>query len=579
MSERGPAQDDPASFAPALAEVDHALGRLTGSTDGEFLAIGNILGRGVTVFDGLAGQFSSLAEQFHSQDAGSAAAALEQAMAGIQRMAAHDAGTAVPLLRGLDAGAAELERRLAGLGKIIGEIGGLAINGKIQAAQVRAAGVDFSVFTTEIGRLGALADVSTRQAARRMAEVRAAVASALAAASAFEANEGRELAAVRGRIDRSLGVITSRRNAAAQAAAGVAARSQQISQRVARTVGELQINDNVCQRIEHVREAARDLAAHDLVAGASAGRGFVGGACRLLSAQLKGGGSEYCTEVGSLIRNLSALGDDAAAVLAEAEATFSGSSGGLFVTEIEQDMRRAAELLTAYGVRRDQTREVVAAVSDTFRAMAEDLAAIRSIDADMRVMGLNATLKCGRLGNDGRALGVVAQELRGCSKRTEDCTHGIATVLEKALQDAAALAAASAAGDGGDDAATVETMTLSLAALSHLAASMSDALEQLRRQCGGTAAELTRVAGGIDVHHRLDRVLAEQVTRLAAIAQTLEAGGEPDDADHQAIADLMYPRYTMEQERAIHQAFARGHAVVVAEKPPEAEVAVDDLFF
>lgn len=574
MSERGPAQDDPASFAPALAEVDHALGRLTGSTDGEFLAIGNILGRGVTVFDGLAGQFSSLAEQFHSQDAGSAAAALEQAMAGIQRMAAHDAGTAVPLLRGLDASAAELERRLAGLGKIIGEIGGLAINGKIQAAQVRAAGVDFSVFTTEIGRLGALADASTRQAARRMAEVRGAVASALATASAFEANEGRELAAVRGRIDTSLAVITSRRNAAAQAAAGVAARSQQISQRVARTVGELQINDNVCQRIEHVRAAARDLAAT-----ASAGRGYVGGACRLLSAQLKGGGAEYCSEVDSLIRNLSALGDDAAAVLAEAEATFAGSSGGLFVTEIEQDMRRAAELLTAYGARRDQTREVVAAVSETFRAMAEDLAAIRSIDADMRVMGLNATLKCGRLGNDGRALGVVAQELRGCSKRTEDSTHGIAAVLEKALQDAAALAAASTATSGGDDAATVDTMTASLAALSHLAASMTDALEQLRRQCGGTAAELTRVAGGIDVHHRLDRVLAEQATRLAAIAQSLEAGGEPDDADHQAIADLMYPRYTMVQERAIHQAFARGHAVVVAEKPPEAEIAVDDLFF
>lgn len=565
------------SVVPALGGIDTALGRLTGSTDQEFLAIGEVLGRGVQVFEGLYGQFSGLAAQFHSDQAGNAAAALESAMAGIQRMATHDSGTSVPLLRRLDEGAAGLERHLAVLAKTIGEIRALAINGKIQAAVVSAAGVDFSVFTTEIGRLGSMAETSTQQAARRMAEVRQAVASALTAASAFEENEGKELAAVRARIDSGLQMMANHRHAAARAADGVAARSQDISVKVAATVGQLQINDNVSQRIEHVRAAVRDLAG--LAERETATPSMLGGACRLLSQQLEGGAADYRADVDGLIANLSALGSDAAAILSDAERTFASSSGGVFVTEIEQDVRRAAELLAAYAARRDQTRGVVGAVTRSFNAMAEDLSAIRSVDADLRIMGLNATLKCGRLGPGGRALGVVAQELRGCSKRTEDCTHAIADMLDRALQDSDTLAAASGEHAASGDSATQEVMMASLAALSGLAASMSGALDQLRRQCRDVADELTGVAGGIDVHRRLQAVLGESVERLAAIAQPLEAEGAPDGADHQAIADLLAPRYTMEQERRIHQRFAHGHDVVMAEAAPATETAVDDLFF
>lgn len=568
-----------ARAAPALAALDDDLGRLTASTEGDFLAIGDTLGRAVAAFGGLAGQFDGLAGHLHSHDSGSVAATLERVMDSIRALSCQEQGGTADSLRHLDQSAAELGKRLAALGKIIGEIGALAINGKIQAASVSAAGIDFSVFTTEIGRLGAMADATAQQAARRLVSVRNAVAEALAAASAFEAKEGRELEAVRNRIQSSLEVISDRRRAAARAAEDVAARSADIARRVASTVGELQINDNVCQRIEHVRSGLRDMAA--MARGAAVGSDrLAGGMCRLLADQLTGGGGEYSDQVDGLLRNLSALSGDAAAIGDDTERAFGSADGGLFLSQVEQDMRRAAELLAAYDAGRAHTASVVATVAENFRAMAEDLSSIRSIDADMRIMGLNATFKCGRLGNAGRALGVVAQELRACSKRTEDCTRALVEVLDNALAATEALVKSSAGETAGETPLTV--MTASLDALTAMSADMESALQRMRASCDSIAADLGHTVAEVDVHLRLKRIVGAAAGRLGEVSRPLAAAGEPDDGDHQIIADLMYPRYTMDQERHIHNAFAGQHAITVAVQasaPAPVEESLDDLLF
>jgi hypothetical protein len=571
--------DGLARAAPVLAELDGDLGRLTASTEGDFLAIGDTLGRAVTAFGGLAGQFDDLAGHLHSHDSGSVAAALERVMDSIKALGSQQQGGTAENLRHLDQAAAELGKRLGVLGKIIGEIGALAINGKIQAASVSAAGIDFSVFTTEIGRLGTMAEATAQQAGRRLVMVRGAVAEALSAAAAFEAKEGRELEAVRNRIQSSLEVISERRRAAARAAEDVAARTSAIAQRVASTVGELQINDNVCQRIEHVRSGLRDMAA--MARGEVGGSDrLAGGMCRLLADQLTGGGAEYGDQVEGLLRNLSALSGDAAAIGDDTERAFGSANGGLFLSQVEQDMRRAAELLAALDAGRAQAAGVVAAVAENFRAMAEDLSSIRSIDADMRIMGLNATFKCGRLGGSGRALGVVAQELRACSKRTEDCTRSLVEVLDNALAATEALVSASAADSAGETPLTV--MTASLDALTAMSADMAGALERMRAGCDGIAADLRHTVAEVDVHLRLKRIVGAAAGRLGEVSRPLAAMGEPDDGDHQIVADLMYPRYTMDQERHIHNAFAGHHAIRVA-APVSAAVpadeTLDDLLF
>jgi hypothetical protein len=577
----------------ALVDLDAILGGLTGSADQDFLKIGNTLGHAVEVFGRLSGNLAGLAQQLHSQDAHSAVSGLEQAVREIKGISGNETRTGEILIR-LEEGADEVAKRLDVLQRIIGEIGALAINGKIQAALVTAAGVDFSVFTKEIGRLGLMAATSTEQAANRLKTVRAAVASARQAEKDFEHNEAKELGAIRTRIESSLSVLAERRHRAAHAADAVADKSKLISQRIGSTVGELQINDSVCQRIEHIRTALRSMAA--LVAGEPVTEPgcqwlgeipeerrilTVGGVLHLQAAQLGGGTADYRGEVEGLVRNLSALAGDAAEILTKAEAAFGGENGGLFMAEIENDIRRATELLSANTGARERASAVVSAVSGGFRAMAADLAAIQSIDADMRVMGLNATLKCGRLGNDGRALGVVAHELRACSKRTEDCSHSIADLLTTVLALADDLANASAETDSEGTSAPIAIMDASLATLSQMGEAMTSILAELRADAGGVSATLAETATGIDIHHRVGSVAGDGVARLSASAQALASDADLDEVAHKDIHRLMQPCYTMDAERIIHQTFAKDDSAATAMQAAakDADDDLDGMFF
>jgi hypothetical protein len=578
----------------SLVALDEGLGRLTGSADQVFLEIGNALSQSVTIFGTLGGDLTGLAEHLHGQEAGNAVLSLEQAVRNIQKMSSSGDIKVDDLLQKLDSGATEVGKRLALLRAIIVEVRALAINGKIQSSMVKAAGVDFTVFNTEIGRLGQLAEQSVEQVDARLVSVREAISSARAASANFERNEAKELETVRARIETSLAVLAERRKRAAVAADSVAESSKAIARHIASTVSELQINDSVCQRLEHIRLALKT--ADSLVTGGATldpRHGWlvelpkdrhpltISALCRLQAGQLKGAAKDYRTEVEGLERNLVALATEAYVILSRAEEAFGGGNGGLFITEIERDIERATSLLAAYGAAHERARSVVATVTECFQAMETDLAAIQSIDADMRVMGLNATLKCGRLGNEGRALGVVAQELRACSKRTEDNSHRIAERLGNVLDLSGALATASKADGNLNSQALIEVMDSSMSALAAMGGRMTDALAGFRADAGGVSKLLAKTAAGIEVHRQVEAASEGGATNLISIADSIAAEMDIDLELHKDMHRLMQPHYTMDAERIIHQTFAKDDsaAAMIEAAKAKASENVDDMFF
>lgn len=581
------------------AAVDAALGQVTATADQSFLRIGEALSGAVDVFGKLAAGMTGLAGQLHGEQADSAVANLEQAMRGAGRLAEND-DQASPLLLRLNQLTGEAGKQLQQLLRILTEVAALAINGKIQATHVADRGLDFSVFTSEVDRLSKIARAATERAAERLETVSACIASARAAAADFERNEGRELGVVRQRIDDSLTQLAARRLMSAEAAETTAARSQQISRRIAATVAELQINDNVCQRLEHIRIALKAL--EKAAAGESAAlaggrwpvltpadrrRALAGVGALLLARQLRGGADDYQREVEGLIRNLKALAADAAAIQAEAAAAFSDGGGGLFMQEMAQDIARAGDLLHAYAAARRRAQDVVDQVSNGFQAMAADLATIRSIDTDMRIMGLNATLKCGRLGDDGRALGVVAHELRAYSKRTEECSRILSELLAQILELSKSLNAVSESEHAVEKTIPLEVMRNSVAALEALGGSLTGALAELRRDSDIVSHSLDGAADGVDIHRQVAAAAADAAGLLdalgAALAPAAQAG-PPDDAVREDLDRLTAPLYTMERERLVHRIFMGDAAEEDIRPPAAAEPAgdaddIDNLFF
>jgi len=571
----------------ALHTVDRDLGDLTGSAEREFVSVGTLLGESAAAITGIGDALNRLGRDLQGEEALESVAELNRAVERIHDM--HTAAGTTDALPGLSADAGEIAKHLETLRRIVAEITALAINGKIQAALVATAGVDFTVFTAEIGRLGNMAAQQIENAAARLSEVRSSIASAISAESAFVRNEAGELKNIRSRVESNIALMVERGRRASHALEAVREKSGQVASKVAQTVGELQINDIVCQRIEHVRIVLRALASR----GEDWLRDMPDDRFRLLSAaalrlqcnQLDQAALEYLREIEALAVNLRGLSSDAADLLAEAESAFGDSHGGIFLTEIEGDIDRASALLDAYSAADQRTRAMVTDVSQGFIAMSKDLDSIRSIDADMRVMGLNATLKCGRLGNAGQALGVVAQELRACSRRTEDSSRMVETLLTKALEGAQQLNRQSTKAmldvefDNTHPCRSI--MNNCVAGLHKLAACMTQTLESLRHDAPAVAGRLAEGAGSIAFHHRLKNDCDRASQLVARMAEQIGNGDTFDEGVFDDLRRLAVKLYTMDSERLIHDQFDGRTSEMLASAGASSgsSDSVDDLFF
>ncbi|HMA48113.1 MAG TPA: methyl-accepting chemotaxis protein, partial [Magnetospirillaceae bacterium] len=223
-----------------------------------------------------------------------------------------------------------------------------------------------------------------------------------------------------------------------------------------------------------------------------------------------------------------------------------------------------------------RTSDMVAAVSQGFLDMAKDLEAIQSIDADMRIMGLNATLKCGRLGDSGRALGVVAQELRSCSRRTEDTAKTIGDLLKMALASSRQLGESEGETATARGEAPQRVMERSIAGLSAVSAAMGESLDALRREAPALSQSLAGCADSLAFHHRL-RSEADRVMALIEQEASRSDAGVATEADHHELRRHLEPLYTMDSEREVHDGFD-GITSVKAESGSSSD-SVDDLFF
>ncbi|MCR6631647.1 MAG: hypothetical protein NVV74_17270 [Magnetospirillum sp.] len=445
------------SVPERLRRVRGLLDGLHAPTERSFLAYGEVLSRAVAVLQEAGGGMAGLSARLDGSESRDAARQLDDAVRRVVALGADSNGSE-GVLGALGGKTEMVARQVEGLRKTVGEVALLSMNGKIQASYLSHSGNDFSVFTVEIARLGELALATIDQTAARLVQLRKSIQDAQGETVAFERRNGEELAAVRLRLQQGLRILGERREGAAHSATEVARRSSDVAAQIAAAIGGMQINDIASQRIAHVSTALSILVElldgraetghgeYSWLAGLEPGRVRVlaGTVLRLQAVQLSRTGEEFAGRVTQLAIHMRALAQDAERVSTLAVEAFAASQSGSasFVGELGREMASARDLLAQSEASRGTLRRLMESMADDFASMAVDLKAIQSIDADMRVMGLNATLKCGRLGGQGMALGVVAHELRACSRRTEEQARRLSQALAESMDMAGTLAGA-----------------------------------------------------------------------------------------------------------------------------------------
>ena len=215
-----------------------------------FLALGDTLAQARASFLSLDGYFERFTALAHSRRTDEAATLLAQALERHGPLVQGDQKIA-EYLRQIAQGTAGVARPLNDLLKITAEVKTLAINAKVEAAHIASDSVDFSVFTSDIGRMGGVAEAAVAKGAERLAALRAIISQAMSIQNDAATLDRHELAAVQSRGERRRGEFKRWRARSHAAMSELAQSRDKIATDIAACVELLQVNDMTAQRIAH----------------------------------------------------------------------------------------------------------------------------------------------------------------------------------------------------------------------------------------------------------------------------------------------------------------------------------------
>ncbi|MGX9966825.1 hypothetical protein ACVFYP_26110 [Roseomonas sp. F4] len=565
---------------PALRALRHRLDEAFAPVDAEILAAGDRLGQAVTRLNDINASFEGLRQTLDGEAVGAAAAMLGEA-AGAMRVLAEQLRQEGAALSVLNVKLGEVGTCIGALARVNRGLSVLSVNSAISSSSIIDTSRDLSSFAEEIR---ALMEISAG-AVRRYEQSHAAALTELRRVSAAQADFTRQHGALLGgvaeRITTSLGHVATRRRQAMQAAAAVQERGQSIVGAVGDTVSALQVGDATRQRIEHVVDALGLLA--EGLGGAPLPwcvglepperDALAARAAAMQAAQLRDTGEALSAEIVRISAALARLGEQAHGMVGTGETVFGGKGDGSFLTTMQRDLHEATALLGECHARRRQVDVAMAGIDDMVRGLLAGLAAIREIETDMRLAGLNAAFKCARLGEKGRALAAITRELRSHAWQMAEGVAALSVALEAALAAGDSIMAAGGAGQAGTLEATLAAMQQGLAGLQAAGGDMDDAIARLRQDGSQVADVLTGISAGLDGAGSLSGLLDDVAAEVEAL---------PSPEAPMASAELLRERlglvnavpYTMAREREIARDFG-----AELEEPVVAEAALDDILF
>jgi hypothetical protein len=565
------------------SDFSDVLGDIRGAcahTEESFLQVGGALQDVVQV---LAQQGATFETLLHELDGAALTQAFERlswSAAQVTRLGqcqTNEVSQAASLRAALDNVAGRIARMLQSVGQAFP----LAINAKILAAQLSATGVDFSSFADEITRTLRITRSSLTSFQSGLQSVRERVAAAPSLRAEAGRPAGEAVGAIAQRLSATVASVAGQHARAGRASQALQQQNSSIRRAVGEAVGGLQIGDTTRQRLEHA-DLALGLVAGPPPPGADAETvATFATICRLQSAQLEESAEHFRQAVAGIAASLRKLAKDARTQHALGTTAFAGGEGGgeaVFSAALEARVAEALAMFATFRAAREETVQVVAAVTEATASLCRQMRTVQALEADIRIMGLNAVLKCSRVGDQGRALRHVAQELCDYVEQFAGQARSLIAGVEHAAGVAAALAAGSA------DAASLtgevtQAMEGALATLREKGATLSFASSQFETDGARVITLLDQTGADLDAQARIGATMRAAAAALGTMAAGHGGPVASLPAAAERLLDQIEHSYTMAAERAIHARILGRTAHDEAAPAPAAEDALEDMLF
>ncbi|MCF6369897.1 ESX-1 secretion-associated protein [Rhizobium halophilum] len=373
--------------------------------------------------------------------------------------------------------------------------------------------------------------------------------------------------------------IADHRRQLAAHAASVKVVTGRIQTKLGSTLSAMQIGDATRQRIEHCQSA---IAILDEVSPSlpEAEQQLLATAVRqLVSLQLEQCSSDFKRETKKIVATVASFQADLQEIGALRRLMAEGREGenAHLLRGLEQAISEARAAVRDVETVAGEASDISRGTAETVAELTQGIGVVQLVRTDIHYMALNTNLRCGRVGENGKAINVVAAELRNFSAHLDETAGKILTALQSLAKAAELLRATDSTEPGGSlDARLVNVLTDIRQAAEKMEGGLVELATRSHSAEEQTAAHLAR----LDFNAELGDVLDACATDLLAVSESPIFVG--DNTALSEIGDRILRLYTMAPERELHARIfgtsAQGAVSISAKVSNDDDDLLDALF-
>ncbi len=543
-----------------------------------FVSVGARLSEGATLLNRVTKVFEALPAQLESPELKDAAERLHAVGHEAEAISALFATEQADLARLVEVVTAA-HHPIADLRRTVKMMGIVAINARVVAAAVVGDRDDFEVFTTDIAKLSDGANQTLQEFTAVYRQLVDAVESAAQQRQRFETAHAHSLTALAQSLRITLGSVAAQQHLSVESSSETGRVSRQIVGRIAQAVMALQVGDATRQRLEHVEaglEKMCSLLDGDLLEQDAADiRAAIG---TLEAQQLAAATEAFSSDISEANDALAELASDARSIMDRSRSIYGDGAGKSALTQLSTEVRAAAAVLRDCDLERTKLGVVANAVQNTVGILLGHVEAVQEIEANMRLVSLNAAVKCAQLGPRGAALNVIASQLRELTGETVAAAEAAMSGLHEAAELAQSFGATATGAAAGRIGELEQQANGALSLLEAVDRALAEALATLNRDGPIVIRLLGQAANTFGNHSGIAESMADlQLQLLDQCPGELPQEFAPVLVE--TLSDLRNT-YTMDAERQIHDGlFGRAVPMPVAANDQPTEAELDDIFF
>ncbi|MBU1001510.1 MAG: methyl-accepting chemotaxis protein [Proteobacteria bacterium] len=598
----------------ALRRLSGGLAELVSSREEEFLGLGSNLMEFTTRSRSLTQSASELTDLCSGDEVAANAAALSEELSSLSAICnPEDAAKGARALERVMTLVSSLGGQVVEFGRIIKSLTMLGISTRIESARLGDQGLGFSTLADDVETLASKIVENSSSISIKSKSLGSLLESVDLRTKALTQEQGECSSGILSDIDSSLTALNKMMDRSRTGASHIAQRSEIVMANVAEVVSSLQFHDIVRQQVEHIEEALDEMVtqADEYARGAqlpvedreeqdgagaeAAGRtsregregiqdvvGWIADVSELQISQLDNASQRFASAVGGLRDGLAGISAAAGEIGAEVSRVLSAGEshdGGTVLDRVGRSTKAVLSAMEAFSDKSAEIAQLIGSVTGTVAEMTEFVSSIEEVGSEIELIALNASIKAAHTGEEGKALGVLAQAIQRLSVDARDRTQAVSSMLLEISQASAELVLAA---DTKQQKVLIDQYAQRqrelMAVLAELSTRLSGAAREVLSLSSSLGTDMDKLVSSIRLDEQICPGLDDTRAALRRIADALRLlVPVSDDRGRPKRLKELLSRYTMEAERTVHEStFGGGGSRPAATHGGEGELELFD---